>query len=284
MAKVALSYGHGANTYEEKRSKFVVVGGQVYEEHTHNAEVGQRVNRILQAHGVQTLVVQPPYGNDVPLETRTDQANAWGADLYWSIHANAGDPSARGWCGFYWSGSAQGERIAKLYAKHVSALGLPLYSGDGIYPSLRGTWSDFHELRETLMISLITENGFMTNAADFEYIFKNKDGHWDRLSYAHSKAILEYFGIVYDPYKSGEFKLAPQPDPTQPAPTNTFLIKVIVEDLWYYNKPDWNAKVALVHAGDVFTVVETLMVNGSKMYKLKSGTYITANPKYVQVL
>ena len=228
MAKVALSYGHGANTYEDKHSKFVVVNGKVYEEHTHNAEVGVRVKRILEAHGVQVLELQPPNGKDVPLQTRTDKANAWKADLYWSIHANAASPSAKGWCGFYWKGSANGEKIAKLYAKHVKELGLPLYSTDGIYPSEKGTWSDFHELRESNMAACLTENGFMTNEDDFKKIFLNEGGHWDKLAYAHSKAILEYFEMKYDSIKSGETKPAPAPKPAAPTGKDT-LHRVIVD-------------------------------------------------------
>lgn len=236
MAKVALSYGHGANTYEDKHSKFVIVNGKVYEEHTHNAEVGVRVKRILEAHGVQVLELQPPNGIDVPLQTRTDKANAWKADLYWSIHANAATPAAKGWCGFYWKGSANGEKIAKLYAKYVTQLGLPLYSTDGIYPSEKGTWSDFHELRESNMVACLTENGFMTNAEDFKKIFLNEGGHWDKLAYAHSKAILEYFGIKYDSIKSGETKPAPvapkpvaaAPKPAAPTGTDT-LHRVLVD-------------------------------------------------------
>lgn len=67
-------------------------------------------------------------------------------------------------------------------------------------------------------------------------------------------------------------------------PAGTFLIEVKAAELWYYNKPDWNAKKDTVKRGEVFTVVDTLTVSGSKMYKLTSGTYITANPKYVEVL
>lgn len=73
---------------------------------------------------------------------------------------------------------------------------------------------------------------------------------------------------------------APTPKPAG----GTFLIKVKAAELWYYSKPDWNAKKATVKRGEVFTVADTLTVSGSKMYKLTSGTYITANPKYVEVL
>lgn len=205
MAKVALSYGHGSNTWEDKHSKGVVVGGKVYEEHTHNYQVGTRVKAHLERHGVQVLEVQPPNGLDVPLQTRTDKANAWKADIYWSIHANAATPSAKGFCGFYWKGSATGLKLAQSYAKYCKEAGLKPYSDDYMYPSERGTWSDFHELRETAMPALLTENGFMTNPQDFELIFLNEGNHWDKLAAVHAKAILAYFGITY--------KDVPKPEP-----------------------------------------------------------------------
>lgn len=197
MVKVAISYGHGQNTFPDTGSKGVIVGGVRYAEHTHNAEVGKRVTAILRVHGVEVFELQPAFGTDVPLKTRTDQANSWGADLYYSIHANAGTPAARGWCGFYWGSSSKGMLIAQLYAAEMKALGLPMYSGDGIYPSLSGTWSDFHELRESHMVALLTENGFMTNEEDFKHIFLNVDGSWDKQAVAHAKTVLKYFNIAY---------------------------------------------------------------------------------------
>lgn len=203
--KVALSYGHGEDTFRETGSKGVIVDGNRYAEHTHNYQEGIRLKKILDSHGIQTMEVQPANGRDVPLVTRTNKANDWGADLYWSIHANAAGKDARGWCAFYWGTSPEGKQLAQLYAKYVKALGLPLYS-NGVYPSARGTWSDFHELRETAMIAILTENGFMTNSQDFEYIFKNKDDYYNKMAQAHAKAILEYFEIKYDPVKAGEVK------------------------------------------------------------------------------
>lgn len=209
MAKVALSYGHGSNTFDEKGSKGVYKNGKAYEEHTFNATVGEKVRKILQAHGVSVLVLQPAFGRDVSLSARTSKANAWGADIYWSIHANAGTSSARGLAGFYWSTSSQSKKLAQLYAKYCKAENFPVYSGDYMYPSQRGTWSDFHELRESAMPALLTENGFMTNAEDFKLIFLNAGDFHNRLARAHAKAILEYFGIKYDSGKAGESKPAP---------------------------------------------------------------------------
>ncbi|CEG29782.1 peptidoglycan-binding protein [Bacillus sp. B-jedd] len=77
-----------------------------------------------------------------------------------------------------------------------------------------------------------------------------------------------------------------KPAPAKPAAApKQFLIRVKANSLYYYTKPDWNAKAAIpVKKGTVLTVVQTLTVAGSKMYKLKSGTYITANPKYVVIV
>lgn len=72
--------------------------------------------------------------------------------------------------------------------------------------------------------------------------------------------------------------------PTAPTATTNVAgtIKVLVNDLWYYSKPDWNAKKATVGKNEVFTVVQELTIAGYKMYKLKSGNYITANSNYVK--
>lgn len=208
MAKVALSYGHDENTYETTGGKGVKVGGKVYEEYHFNKRVGEKVNAILKAHDVTTLVVSGS------LSQRTKKANDWDADIYWSIHANAGDAKARGIAGFYWSSSAGGKKLAVIFAKYLKEAKMPLYSG-GTYASQKGTWSDFHELRETNMVAILTENGFMTNGEDFKLIFLDAGDFDTKLSRIHSKSILEYLKVKYDPIKSGE-KKAPVVKETEP--------------------------------------------------------------------
>jgi N-acetylmuramoyl-L-alanine amidase len=78
-------------------------------------------------------------------------------------------------------------------------------------------------------------------------------------------------------------KPAPKPSVT-PSQTSGSIGKaeVLVDLLWYYNKPDWDAKVGQANKGDVYTVVKEVTVDGAKMYLLKSGNYITASTKYVK--
>lgn len=59
-------------------------------------------------------------------------------------------------------------------------------------------------------------------------------------------------------------------------------VRVLASSLWVYNRPDWNARYQTVSRDEVFTVVRELFVNGSKMYELRSGLFITANTQYVQ--
>lgn len=67
-------------------------------------------------------------------------------------------------------------------------------------------------------------------------------------------------------------------------PEKPRLLRVIADQLWVYNKPDWNAKYQIVKKGDTFTITHRYKVGNDYMYQLKSGLYITANPKYVKLL
>ena len=62
-------------------------------------------------------------------------------------------------------------------------------------------------------------------------------------------------------------------------------VKVICSSLWTYNSANWDDKAVVVHKGEVFTIIsDKIKVGGGYMYRLKSGLYITANPKYVEVI
>ncbi|SDG74221.1 hypothetical protein SAMN04489735_100266 [Aneurinibacillus thermoaerophilus] len=62
-------------------------------------------------------------------------------------------------------------------------------------------------------------------------------------------------------------------------------VKVICSSLWTYNSANWDDKAVIVHKGEVFTIIsDKIKVGGGYMYRLKSGLYITANPKYVEVI
>jgi N-acetylmuramoyl-L-alanine amidase len=193
MAKVGLDIGHGRNTFPP--SKGLYKDGVAYHEHNFNAQVGIALESILSRHGIQVVKAQIEFQDDVPLSTRTDIYDRENVDITVSIHANAGTPTAKGIGVFYWHTSTSGKRLADLYIDEVKKAGLDVW-GSGVIASIPGTWTNFHMVREPNAPSILSENGFMTNAEDFERIFKDP-GYAKKVAEAHGKAICRYFGITY---------------------------------------------------------------------------------------
>ena len=52
-----------------------------------------------------------------------------------------------------------------------------------------------------------------------------------------------------------------------------------------HSRPDFTSAsvIGVIKKGGVYTVVEKIERTDTDMYKLKSGVYITASPKYVEV-
>jgi len=193
----ALDYGHGKNVFPP--SKGVYKNGKGYHEYDFNSDVGEQIRHILEGHGVKVLVTQPPHGNDVGLDHRTDLANREKADLFASIHANAGVPDAQGACAFAWESFHDANKCADLVVKYLKEQGIDLH-GNGRHYSQLGAWTNFHVLRETDMSAILIEHGFMTNDHDFENIFgSNKEDYRRKCAIADAKAILDYFNITYKP-------------------------------------------------------------------------------------
>ena len=171
-----------------------------------------------------------------------------------SLHLNAG--GGTGTEVLYYN---QQELAAKVCSSICSVTG---WHDRGAKPR-----KDLYFLKNTNAPAILIEVCFIDSVSDMKTLYEKMDDIVSAIVTALTGKIVE----------------VPSHDPTI-VTENTSRIRVKAKELWYYNQPDWNAKKETVKAGEVFTVVETLMVNGSKMYKLKSGTYITANPSYVEII
>lgn len=69
----------------------------------------------------------------------------------------------------------------------------------------------------------------------------------------------------------------------QPAPKKKRL-KVKVDVLNYYDGPRWDKPTGTVKLGTVLTIAEKVKVDNAYQYKTISGTYLTANEKYIELL
>ncbi|CDQ41518.1 N-acetylmuramoyl-L-alanine amidase family protein [Virgibacillus salexigens] len=248
------------------------------------------------------------------LTERTNEANAWGADLFLSVHNNAG--GGIGYEDYIHESLSSGSRTAKIQDDiHGEIMKVNGMRDRGQKKA------NFHVLRESDMPAVLTENGFIDNKGDSD---KMKSQAWiNDVARGHVNGIVKAFGLKAksngggskpskDTYtvKSGDtlWDIANDHDMTvkqlkdlnnlssdtihpgqvlkvsgSGSGSKTKYVEVLASSLWVYNKPDWNAKDRTVKKGNVFTIKRTLTVSGSKMHQLKSGLYITDNPKYVRV-
>lgn len=164
MFKIALDAGHGLNTAGKRCLKSI--DPNETREWSLNSRIADKVTEKLKEYtGYELLRVDDPTGKtDVPLKTRTDKANKWGADFYLSIHHNAG------------IGGKSGGGIAVYTYTKVDAVTKDwqkaIYDSLIKHTGLKGNRSvplaqaDLHVCRETAMSAVLIENGFMDSTAD----------------------------------------------------------------------------------------------------------------------
>lgn len=132
------------------------------------------------------------------LEQRTDEANAWGADLYLSIHINAG--GGTGFESYIYPGVG-GETQAFQNAVHAKIMSKKVFGTD------RGKKrANFHVLRETKMAAMLTENGFIDKAADAA-ILKTR-AKLILIAAGHVEGVAEFLGLK-------KRTAAPKPTPSK---------------------------------------------------------------------
>lgn len=152
--KIAIDEGH--NRGQDQGA--VAIGN----ENVMNIQTGEKVIAKLQALGHQVLRVidNVPKGVDVgtSLADRVNAANKWGADLYVSIHANAGG----GHGAEVWIGSNKSRDIATRIVNNIAALG---YTNRGV--KVQGAdGSHLYVLNNTNMPALLVEQCFVDSASD----------------------------------------------------------------------------------------------------------------------
>ena len=135
------------------------------------------------------------------LDQRTDDANAWGADLFISIHINAG-----GGTGFesYRYTNASARSIELQNAMHPVVLAGMRSVGSVTDRGKKA--ANFHVLRESTMPAILTENLFIDTAADAALLadpaFLTATGQ------AHATSVAQFLGLA----EGGN----PEPEPTWP--------------------------------------------------------------------
>ena len=178
MAKVFLSAGHGGSD----------PGAVAYglKEKDINLNTMLACQAELVRHGVTVVCSRTTDEND-PWREEAKEANASGASLAVSFHANAG--GGDGFEGLYYPGDKNGQRLVQLAEKHVAALG----------QNSRGAKArgELGFINSTKMTAVIFESFFLDNDKDND--IGDTVAEQKAFGVAYAKAILEYLGIAYKP-------------------------------------------------------------------------------------
>ena len=176
MVKVFLSAGHGG-------SDAGAIANGLYEK-TVNLNTLLACKEELERHGV-TVVCSRTKDNNDPVSEEVKEANASGADVAVSFHANAG--GGDGFEAFYFDSSAKGKKLAGLCEKYVKTLG----------QNSRGlkTGNHLYFIKKTAMTAVLVESFFLDNAKD-KCIGDTVAEHV-AFGVVYAKEILDYFGITY---------------------------------------------------------------------------------------
>ena len=141
--------------------------GNGLREQTITYEVGQALASLLRENPAFDVRLSRPTpttalgsSNSTSLRARVNDANAWGADYFISIHTNASEnPQARGVEAFSYTSPSRAFSLGEDIVKNLSAaVGFP-NRGMKVRPGL-------YVLRRTNMPAVLVEIGFITNPAE----------------------------------------------------------------------------------------------------------------------
>ncbi|RBW68911.1 N-acetylmuramoyl-L-alanine amidase family protein [Bacillus taeanensis] len=185
MFKLYLDPGHGG-------SDTGTVGNGLQEKNL-TLDIALRIRNLL-VNNYPDIKVMMSRTSDVArsLEERTDEANAWGADYYLSIHINGYNGSVNGYEDFIHNSLSN----ASETAEYRDIIHEEVMKVNNLFDRGRKK-ANFHVLRETKMPALLTENGFIDNDSDAA---KLKDPNWlQKVAQGHVNGLVKVFDLKSNP-------------------------------------------------------------------------------------
>ena len=164
MFKIVLDAGHGLYTPGKRCLKSI--DPNETREWVLNSRICNKIEALLSAYdGYSLLRVDDVAGaKDIPLKTRTDTANRMGADIYLSVHHNAGLGGSSGGgpeVYIYTSPSAKAVEYQKIVHDCFIAQTGKFGNRSNEMPR-----KNLHVCRETEMPAVLIECGFMDSPSD----------------------------------------------------------------------------------------------------------------------
>ncbi|KGP90679.1 N-acetylmuramoyl-L-alanine amidase [Pontibacillus chungwhensis BH030062] len=181
------------------------------------------------------------------LTERTEEANAWGADYYLSIHCNALDGKANGYEDFIHDSLSN----SSITARYQNVIHGEVMKINGLKD--RGQKkANFHVLRESTMPALLTENGFIDNKKDAALI---KQASWrQKIAIGHVNGLAKAFNL-------------------QPRPVEAKQIYKVIAGS-FKQRDNADERVSYLKSKSISAFVDPLLIDGNQFYRVQAGAFI----------
>ncbi|MFC4387535.1 N-acetylmuramoyl-L-alanine amidase [Gracilibacillus marinus] len=179
MTKIYIDAGHGGTDPG-------AVGNGLREKDLTLA-ISKKIKDLLNDYDNTQVKLSRTSDKTLSLNQRTDDANAWGADLLVSVHINAG--GGQGYEDFTYNGQYKGKERTTAYQNIIND---EVVKATGF--SNRGKkQANFHMVRESTMPAILTENGFIDNRSDADKL--KSDAFINKIAQGHVNGIVKIFGL-----------------------------------------------------------------------------------------
>ena len=259
---------------KDKQGNVLKKKGQIIHEYEFNKKVSYALGDALKRCNIGVAYSGFKDKTDTPLATRAKHLNSLGVDLVVSNHFNASGNCAKfqtrvkGLLVLKTKGcSSKSVSLAnKVHAELKEAL--QPERDYGVVQDTEMCGFTLAILRQTNAPAILIEYGFMDYWKEAKRMLD--EDYIEKCAEATARGVCEQLGVTY---------VAKNTD------NKTKYLRVIADKINIHNKADFNLSsvVGEVEKGDVFTITQKIERTGTDMYKLKSGVYITASPKYVEV-
>ncbi|MEA1855577.1 N-acetylmuramoyl-L-alanine amidase [Cytobacillus sp. OWB-43] len=176
MVKAYIDPGHGGIDPG-------AVGNSLYEKIL-TLKIALKIKEYLEEYEDVQIKMSRTGDQTRSLTYRTDDANAWGADVYVSPHINAG--GGVGYEDFVYPGVGQ-TTLAIQDAIHNEVIKATGFNDRG------QKQKNLHVLRESHMPAILTENGFIDNSGDAAKL--KQDSFIDDVARGHVNGIVKAFNL-----------------------------------------------------------------------------------------
>lgn len=261
MVKVAIDAGHGLYT-AGKRCSATYDKNQT-REWTLNSRIVARVIELAKGYDGLTMVrTDDPTGKtDVSLSARCSKANSAKADIFVSVHHNAGGGHGIEVYRYPTNDSKTVKLQDLVYAELVAANG-----NKGTRSNPKRT-ADFQVLRQTAMPAVLIENGFMDNAVDVPLILSAD--YAEKSAQGIMSAIAKFFGLQ---------KIVVAPEPEQKKET---IYRVQVGA--YAVRSHAEAQLNRLAGHGISGYIKTDKARGENLYRVLAGAYTVLDNAHAQV-